>query len=205
MAAYLKTLITGNENFGGYLSVDGEKAFSVKHDMTYELDPGAHTLVVYTTSNFERGAGKVQAFTYAHTSSSGAIADTIEANSAIKNLGDAWEIDVLVEEGDLLELNIYSKGSKLTAAPRYSVTALTPEEKTALENQFEEWRNTPVRSPKQITIGVILAIVGVIGGSDFVMSFGKESTLSVFLGSLGILAVGALLIYLGSKKKLRRK
>ena len=48
MAAYLHTVIDGNKSFGGYLSVDGEKAFAVNDDTTYELSPGHHYFVLYS-------------------------------------------------------------------------------------------------------------------------------------------------------------
>lgn len=206
MSAYLMTLITGNESFGGYLSVDGEKAFSIEHDMTYELAPGAHTLIIYSTSNFQRSAGKVQAYSYINTRSSGAIVDSIERNAAIKNLGDSWEIDVMVEEGDLLELNITSRGSEIVATPQYRITELDEEAIKHFEETFEKWRNTPIRSPKQIVWGAILAFLGVFGTINFINSPDlADNAIAVILVMVALVGVGVLLIILGAKKKIRRK
>ena len=60
MAAYVSTYIQGGESWGGYLSVDGEKAIAIQNDMTYELCPGTHRFTIYTTSNIERGTAKFQ-------------------------------------------------------------------------------------------------------------------------------------------------
>jgi hypothetical protein len=84
MAAYLYTSVDGNKSFGGYLSVDGEKAFEIQDDMTYELAPGRHHMVVYSTSNIQRANAKVQAFTYNTTSSNGAFADAMHRSYIAK-------------------------------------------------------------------------------------------------------------------------
>ena len=128
MAAYLHTQISGNKDFGGYLSVDGEKSIKIGDDMTYELSTGQHSLVVYSTSDAQRKTGELQAKIYTHTSSSGAIMDTLEAASTLKNLGDGWEINVVVEENQLVELSVLSKGTALVGDPMYKVTDLDEED-----------------------------------------------------------------------------
>ena len=150
MSAYLQTLIQGNQNFGGYISVDGEKAFAVQHDMTYEITPGIHIITIYSTSNFERASGNVQKFAYNHSSSSGAVMDTLAKASAIKSLGDEWSIQIEISENEICEITNVSKGSKLIGDPMYRVRELSAEEVTMYEEKFEEWRNTPVRSKKKI-------------------------------------------------------
>lgn len=203
MSAYLHTAIDGNKDFGGYLSVDGEKAIKIGDDMTYELSPGHHSLVIYSTSDAQRAAGKFQATVYNNTSSSGAIMDTLERKSALSNLGDGWEINVIVDNNQMITLNILSKGSKLVAAPLYNVIDLSDEDVAELENRFEEWKNTPIRSKKMITWGVVLTICGSIGFFSAIQT--KPLNMEGFLFTLGFTAVGVLVLVLGSRKKIRRK
>ena len=203
MAAYLQTTISGNQSFGGYLSVDGEKAFAITHDMTYEIAPGQHCLIVYSTSNFERASGKVQAFTHMHTSSSGAVLDSIGAASAIKALGDSWQIDVVVDDGDLIELKVLSKGTKLVGDPMYAVRELDDETRRNLEARFEEWRNTPIRNKKQMTIGAVLVFCGIFGATNAI-SGATDDLVSALLVMVGLVALGGFLFYRGFQKKIRR-
>lgn len=203
MSAYLHTAIDGNKDFGGYLSVDGEKAIKIGDDMTYELSPGHHSLVIYSTSDAQRAAGKFQATVYNNTSSSGAIMDTLERKSALSNLGDGWEINVIVDNNQMITLNILSKGSKLVAAPLYNVIDLSDEDVAELEKRFEEWKNTPIRSKKMITWGVVLTICGSIGFFSAIQT--KPLNMEGFLFTLGFTAVGVLVLVLGSRKKIRRK
>ena len=198
MAAYLNTFIDGNKSFGGYLSVDGEKAFKIGDDMTYELAPGHHVLVIYSTSNFQRSAGKFQADMYMNTNSSGAIVDAMTKHSALKNLGDGWEINVYVEDHQLLSLNVRSKGEKLIGDPLYSVADLSDEDVERLEKMFEEWRNTPIRSKKKMIAGLIVAFCGVVGTSNSAGEVGG------ILAGIGLIALGVLLFVFGFRKKIRR-
>ena len=203
MSAYLHTVIDGNKNFGGYLSVDGAKSFAINDDMTYELTPGHHALIVYSVPDFQRKSGKLQATLYTHTSSNGAVLDMLEAQSAIRNMGDGWEINIMVDDRQMVELNILSQGSKIVGDPMYGVSDLSEEEVKELEERFDAWRNTPIRSKKQMIWGAVLTFLGIFGASNGL----RESPVDVggiFL-MLGIVAAGVLLLVFGSRKKIRRQ
>lgn len=201
MSAYLITLISGNESFGGYLSVDGATAFPIENDMTYEIKPGVHSIVIYSTSNFDRAKGSAQATVYSNTSSSGRIFDAIEAGIAMKNLGDKWEMSINVEENQLLALNVTSSGKKIVATPMYEVSNLTDDEVKQLEKTFEEYRSTPRRNPKQMVWGAILAAVGAFGMFNFIR-IGGDAKAAIILGA--ILGIGVLLFVLGFMKRIRK-
>ena len=169
MGAYVSTYIYGNEAFGGYFSVDGSATVPVRHDMTYQLDPGPHHIEFFSTSNAQRNAGKLQATIYANTSSSGALVDALERREAMKNLGDSWTIDVFVEDGQMLALHIRSQGKSLVGSPSYVVEDLSEEQCEALEEMFAELeaereaeRKRPKRSRKKIVWGTILTILGAL-------------------------------------------
>lgn len=204
MSAYLQTLISGNQSFGGYLSVDGEKSFAVSHDMTYELAPGRHHFELFTTSDSSRKAAKGQAWLYNNTSSSGAILDAIERQQIRSQMGEGYEFDVVVGDGEMVQIEILSKGSKLVGAPMSRIIELSPAEIAEWERKFEEWRNTPIRSPKQMIWGAVLAFLGVFGATNAING-GEEDLMSALLLMGGIVAVGVLLFVLGFRKKIRRK
>ncbi len=203
MPAYLHTVIDGNKNFGGYLSVDGEKSISITDDMTYELTPGHHSLIIHSKSDAERASGKLRANLYNNTSSDGALMDSIERASILKSLGDGWEINVMVENNEMLTLNVLSKGNKILNAPAYQVVELSAEEIEDLEKKFEEWRNTPVRSKKLMVWGAILTFCGFVGVTNAIQQNPFE--IGGLLVTLGLGALGVILFISGFKKKIRRK
>lgn len=214
MSAYLSTFIYGNEEFGGYFSVDGETSIAFQNDMTYQLDPGPHHIAFYSTSNMQRKAGAFQAKVYCNTSSSGALFDALERREALKNLGDSWTIDVFVEEGQMLILNVRSKGNSIVGSPSYMVQDLSEEQIEALDEMFEELEeeivaemNRPKRKPAKIVWGIILLAIGAFMGYTFMqnpeaMSEGYP-TWTPYVAIGGILLVGLLLFVNGIRKKPR--
>ena len=203
MSAYLHTVIDGNKNFGGYLSVDGAKSFAINDDMTYELTPGHHALMVYSVPDFQRKSGKLQATLYTHTSSNGAVLDMLEAQSAIRNMGDGWEINIMVDDRQMVELNILSQGSKIVGDPMYAVSDLSEKEVNELEERFDAWRNTPIRSKKKMIWGAILAFLGIYGTTGMLQQSPVE--IGGLLGMLGLAVAGVLLFVFGFRKKIRRQ
>ena len=203
MAAYLRTLISGNKDFGGYLSVDGEKSFKIADDMIYELSAGQHSLVVYSTSDAQRKTGEFQAKLYANTSSSGVVLDTLEKASALKNLGDGWEINLMVDENQIVELSVLTKGTNVVGDPMCKVSDLDEEDVERLENQFNEWRNTPIRSKKKMIWGLILTFCGVFGLSNVLTT--QPIDVEAIPVMIALAAIGVLLFVFGFKKKIRRK
>ena len=224
MAAYYTTLIYGNEDFGGYLSVDGEKSFPIAHDMTYPIDPGPHRFEIFTTSDFQRAAGNLQATLYANTSSSGAILDYIERNQALKNIGDGWQIDCFVEENQTVYLSVRSNGKNIVAAPSYEVADLTDEQIAMLEDAFaqmeedcireeeerirreEELKRTPRRSVPKIIVGSILAGIGALETPMFLLEglLGEQyQMLAASVVTASMLIFGLILLLSGLRKKIR--
>lgn len=223
MGSFLLTCVSGNENFGGYLSIDGEKPFLIKDDITYEISSGRHNFTVYSTSNFQRSAGRVQAFLYNNTGSSGRILDNLEANTIRNELGDCWEIDIVLEDDELFELSMLSRGQNIVGAPMYTVHDLGEERAEELRDKFrqmeaereaarEKLRNTPRRSVGKIVAGSILTgISGIFGLNIISMALSGEMggdpivsniILMVIVGLLAIL--GITLFLTGMKKKIRK-
>ncbi len=214
MSAYLCTLIYGNEDFGGYFSVDGEDTRPVEHDMTYQLDPGPHRIEVFSNSNAQRNAGKFQAALYRNTSSSGALLDALERREALKNLGDHWVIDVFVEEGQMVFLHVRSRGDSIVGDPAYEVEDLTEEQVETLEEIFEEQEKEileemqrPKRKPKHIVWGIILMAIAAISGYAMLTDYERVTegypvwTPYVVIGGFGL---GGLLLFInGIRKKSR--
>lgn len=206
MSVYLIMGISGNENFGGYISVDGEKSVPIINGDYLRLTPGQHSLQIHSTSDAERKMGKAQATLYNNTSSSGALVDALERKSAKSALGDSWDINIYVEDGQAIYLNVLTKGQKIIDDPLYKVETMSEEMEKELDEEYEAWLNTPVRSKKLMVWGIVLAFCGVFGVSNYLTQGGMAED-----GIGGVLVLGALallggwLFYSGFKKKIRRK
>ena len=58
--AYIYVEISGNKDFGGYLSVDGGESIALQDDFVYELEPGLHLFELHSKSDAERKTGNFQ-------------------------------------------------------------------------------------------------------------------------------------------------
>lgn len=118
--------------------------------------------------------------------------------------GNGWNIRVEVEEDDGVDITVYSKDKDLIAAPAYEVYELNEETIRGLREHFEEIRiieNTPRRSTKMMAWGGILAGLGVV---CIAVSATNGELSAILPGSLFFIAVGGLLLFFGSKKKVRK-
>ena len=203
MSVYLITRISGNENFGGYLSIDGGKSGAIENGEFIRLSPGQHSLQIHSTSDAQRGIGNAQAFLYRNTSSSGVLGDALERQSAKSNLGESWDINVYVEDDQVVYLNVLTKGQKIIDDPLYKVEDMSEELKQELdakqqelEEKYEEWLNTPVRSKKLMVWGGVLAFFGVFGLANYFSSGGMQDSGIGGALVLGLfIPVGAWMIY----------
>lgn len=222
MAAYLYTVIEGNESFGGYISMDGAKGTEkIVNGMYYKIDPGSHRFDIYSTSDAQRGMANFQGKLYANTSSSGAIIDAMERKQIIDGMGDCWTIEARVGDNEMIAICVTSRGNEIIVSPEYKVVELSEEDLAEIDEVFkaaevehEKWKNTPVRSVKKIIFGALLMYTGFGGcfaflGMGMNASSGGTDTLVAMIGSivvfLGMGIVGLLLFIDGLKKKLRRK
>ena len=205
--AYLQTTISGNTNFGGYMSIDGAAAFAIKDDMTYELSAGQHFIVIYSTSNAQRNIAGAQRWLYNNTSSSGSIMDGIERQQIRAGEGDTWELQFMISDNQAIQIDVLTSGARIIAAPVYGFRDLDEEELEALEQAFAELHaeeeriaNMPRRSPKMITWGSVLFGVGGIMGLTLSLSGAIEAGIFMLI----VAAVGVLLFALGMRKKVRK-
>lgn len=214
MAAYLEIVVEGNESFGGYLSFDGDSSVELQDGMLYEISPGMHNFVINSNSDSKRKMGGFQKALYNNTSSSGALFDALERKSIVSNLGDSWEIDEYVGENQEFVLYIHSNGDKIIGSPSYNVIDLDDEYIQKYETHFAEIRaeeeriaNTPRRSTKMIVWGCIVAFLGLFGFYNFARGGDaafEEYGYGGYAVMLAIIVAGALLIFFGSKKKVRK-
>lgn len=200
--AYVHTSITGNTSFGGYLSVDGEKAFAIRDDMTYEISEGKHSFQIFSKSNAERNYGKFQLGASALKSSHSLLDDVIDVG-AINSLGDSWTFDAILEDADCIAICVTSRGQSLVGTPMYEIQELSEEAAASLNQQFEEMRNTPRRSKKQIGWGIGLVLAFTFGTYNMLTS-GEAYELPSLLFFIGMIGLGVVLFLLGMRKKVRR-
>lgn len=204
---YIELNISGNENFGGYLSVDGSSSVEITNEAVYELSAGQHLFEIHSTSDSDRNRGKFQA-KINNAAYTGDMIDLLAGHQAAKAIGDNWSFSVVVEENDCVELMVLTKGNKIIADPKYRVSEMPAEKREYYEQMFQEIHeeeeriaNTPRRSKKQIVWGLIITALFGFGMMNAVRT-GAE-TAAILVMAAGI-AVGALLFVLGMRKKVRK-
>ena len=204
---YIELTISGNQDFGGYLSVDGGNSVPITHDAVYELDAGQHLFEVHSASDSSRKMGKAQS-AINNMAYSGSLLDTLADRQAANAIGDTWSFSVVVEDNDCVELDVLTKGSKIIAAPKYRVSEMSEEKRAHYEQMFREIyaeqeriANTPRRSKKLIVWGCILIALFAFGMFNAVKTAAEPAAYGVMAGGL---AVGALLFFLGMVKKVRK-
>jgi hypothetical protein len=209
MMSYLTLEVSGNKSWGGYLSIDGAASIDLQDDMVYELEPGQHYFVISTKSDGQTKVNNFQRFLYNNTSSSGAIIDAIERQQIMNGMGDRWEVQVYLEEGQSVDLKVLTNGNNIVAAPMYGIRDLEEAEIEYLENVFAEIHaeqeriaNTPRRSKKLIVWGSIIGGAFLFGCINMIGQ--GETSLDMLAVGLGGVAVGLLLFLLGMRKKVRK-
>lgn len=228
--AYIRIEVSGNPNFGGYLSVDEGSSIKLSDSDVYELDEGQHLFEIHSTSDFDRKAGGARRWLYNNTSSSGSILDSIERHDIAKQLGDDWNFQVVVDANDLIVISVMSKGEKIIGSPSYQIYDMDEETRTAYDEHFaqihaeaERIANTPRRSWKMIFAGLgVLAWFSYIlvnqisnvnitfdpsAGIDGIITYITELNVAldnslIFFGIC--ILIGLLLFVLGVRKKVRR-
>lgn len=135
--AYITVSISGNENFGGYLSIDGAESFAVQDGYVYQLDNGPHFFELHTTTDAQRKAGERQrAVNNLIGSGAMGVLSDIQSTAAI---GRTWEFHAEAWEGECLQLSILSEGHSINVPPRFSVVECTEEEIEEYEGIFAEF------------------------------------------------------------------
>lgn len=211
--AYLRTSIDGNKQFGGYLSVDGGKSVAIGDGDVYEIAAGQHLIQIHSTSDFERGQGKFQGRLNSLGGSFGGmgIIDSVLDHQVDKAIGDNWKFQVIVGEGQSIDVSVLTKGKKIISDPMYAVSDLDTEELSALKEHFDKIHEeelriamTPRRSVKMIVIGALLLFGSVNGFAQvFAAEGGVSANVSMLVVAILFLVAGGLLVGLGMKKKVR--
>jgi len=188
--AYITVSISGNEEFGGYLSVDGAESFAVQDGYVYQLDNGPHFFQLHTTTDAQRKAGERQrAVNNLVGSGAMGVLSDIQSTAAI---GRTWEFHAEAWEGQCLELSILSEGRSINVPPRFAVVECTEEEIEEYEGIFAEFyaeqeaerereaeeraererkaaqererlKTTPRRSKKLLIPGIIISAICALG------------------------------------------
>lgn len=197
--AFLHLSINGSTSFGGYLSVDGQKAFAIEDGDVYELANGKHSFVIYTASNFDRGNAKV--YDWARSGQKASLL-TMATDAARKGAdGDSWSFTVNVQETQCAAIDVYTEGSRFVQEPELEVIELPQEKYQEYSEYFEKLRNTPRRNKKQMGWGIGLIAAFAFGLSNAISSGESMSAVAVMIGGI---ALGVLLFVLGVRKKVRR-
>ncbi len=216
--AYLYLSISGNPDFGGYLSMDGGRSILMQDDMVYEIEDGLHAYTIHSNSDAKRTSGRIQG-TINNLTGSGGFFDTVNRVQAMNAIGDEWNFQARAEGDEVLMIEIVTKGDKIISTPEYQVTEFKDEiiqgwkeyfaeqhEKEAeKERKRQEERAKPRRSKPKIIVGSILTGLGVFGSLIRISTMaGGEGDPSEFAPMAVFLVVGLILLLTGLKKKVRK-
>ena len=216
--AYLYLSIGGNPEFGGYLSMDQGRSILMKDDMVYEIEDGLHTYTIHSTSDAKRAGGHVQG-TINNLVGGGGVMGAVNDIQAMNAIGDEWTFQARACGDEVLQIEIVTKGERIISTPEYRVTNVDEETiarwKAIFEEQHkqeeeeerkrEEERSKPRRSKPKIIVGSIIGGVGAMATISNIsaVSSGAVEPSNIIPFAL-LLVVGAVVLLLGLKKKIRK-
>ena len=186
--AYIQIELAGQKTFGGYLKIDGEKQIKLIDGLLIPVSAGTHYLDFSSESKASRNMSKANA----------ALGNYREAAFMERNSVDG-EITVTLDENDLMTFTVVSdKKSRILGLPQYTVRELDESEfetATAILNE-QAAAFAGAKKKRKFIWGILVAALGVFG-----LFQGKETLAVSFI----LIAVGALLIFLGLSKKKRQQ
>lgn len=186
--AYIQIELAGQKTFGGYLKIDGEKQIKLIDGLLIPVSAGTHYLDFSSESKASRNMSKANA----------ALGNYREAAFMERNSVDG-EITVTLDENDLMTFIVVSdKKSRILGLPQYTVRELDESEletATAILNE-QAAAFAGAKKKRKFIWGILVAALGVFG-----LFQGKETLAVSFI----LIAVGALLIFLGLSKKKRQQ
>lgn len=186
--AYIQIELAGQKTFGGYLKIDGEKQIKLIDGLLIPVSAGTHYLDFSSESKVSRNMSKANA----------ALGNYREAAFMERNSVDG-EITVTLDENDLMTFIVVSdKKSRILGLPQYTVRELDESEletATAILNE-QAAAFAGAKKKRKFIWGILVAALGVFG-----LFQGKETLAVSFI----LIAVGALLIFLGLSKKKRQQ
>ena len=186
--AYIQIELAGQKTFGGYLKIDGEKQIKLVDGLLIPVAAGTHYLDFSSESKASRNMSKANA----------AMGNYREAAFMERNSVDG-EITVTLDENDLMTFTVVSdKKSHILGLPTYTVRELDESElETAtaiLKEQAAAFAGA--KKKRKFIWGILAAALGIFG-----LFQGKETLAVSFI----LIAVGALLIFLGLSKKKKKE
>lgn len=186
--AYIQIELAGQKTFGGYLKIDGEKQIKLIDGLLIPVSAGTHYLDFSSESKASRNMSKANA----------ALGNYREAAFMERNSVDG-EITVTLDENDLMTFTVVSdKKSRILGLPQYTVRELDESEletATAILNE-QAAAFAGAKKKRKFIWGILVVALGVFG-----LFQGKETLAVSFI----LIAVGALLIFLGLSKKKRQQ
>lgn len=186
--AYIQIELAGQKTFGGYLKIDGEKQIKLIDGLLIPVSAGTHYLDFSSESKASRNMSKANT----------ALGNYREAAFMERNSVDG-EITVTLDENDLMTFTVVSdKKSRILGLPQYTVRELGESEletATAILNE-QAAAFAGAKKKRKFIWGILVAALGVFG-----LFQGKETLAVSFI----LIAVGALLIFLGLSKKKRQQ
>lgn len=183
--AVLKVNVQGGSDFGGYLSVNGNKEMIICNGCVYNIPSGNVHFDYYSRSSAERKMGNLNAA----VNGGSLIGSAIAANG----MGDSYSLSFEVDDNDIVEFTAYVKGNRnVYAAP---VVKAIPAEPGEIKELLENSRRTvsaasqPAYNPAVAL--VLCLLLGFLGVHQFYMK--KTGKGILYLFTFGLFGIGVLI------------
>ncbi len=144
--AFVYFAVEGNENFGGYVSVNGGDYMRAYNGFSVAVPVGTCLLNLTDEGSFSRGSNKFSVSLNNFNKALSQIGEPSLLSTVIGASADrenekiyqqtnehTWHIEVELEDGDVLIAAVMSSGSKFAECPRYDVIELNDELAAAIE------------------------------------------------------------------------
>lgn len=188
--AYLYFSVGGSSYFGGYVSVDGNKCFSIKDGTAVAIDDGLHAFQISTVAVYGKVSGGYNF-------------------QASLNYDDVIVVEVVTRLNEIISTPTYhvKKLSDFDAKTISMFNRLADEKRASDLRKREEFEESlkPRRSKPKIIVGSILTGLGALGSLIGILTMaGGEGDPSAAIAPMAVfIIVGLILLLTGLKKKVR--
>lgn len=204
--AFIKFNVSGNPQYGGYLTIDGVTV-SVTDDKVFQIKDGHHNFILHEKSAMSRFGGKLSKFSAnLSTNSSSSLErrwSKYENNKADAAIGDTYVFSADLTPNDCVVITVETQEERFIDEPSYHCYDLSEEAFATLTHQASFLRTISTATKRMQTWSIILLFVGIFSiFSGFANLFaGNPEGWPVLAVALGLSVIGALMLKNAIKRK----
>lgn len=197
--AFIKFNVTGNPQYGGYLTIDGVTV-SVTDGKTFQIKDGHHNFTLHEKSTMSRFGGKLSKFSASLSSNSSSSLERKwsehESNKADSAIGDTYVFSADLTPNDCVVISVETHGERFIDEPAYHCCELSYETIATLTREATFLRTVSSATKRMQTWSIILLFVGIFSmfNSITVLISGDTQGWPILATGAGITAIGAFLL-----------